>query len=109
MHPYETTGNAGTLFFFFLIACFAYKAFKEGYAIDVKNLDMVNIGYMAEPYRSPAAATFESQQLYLDCIDALYTLGYKKSDAKKKAHLVFSTFDPQPATVQDFLMIALKP
>jgi Holliday junction resolvasome RuvABC DNA-binding subunit len=28
---------------------------------------------------------FESQQLYLDCIDALHALGMKKSEAKKKA------------------------
>jgi hypothetical protein len=51
--------------------------------------------------------SFESQQLYVDCIDALIALGMKKGEAKRKAKFVFSNMDPQPSTIQDFLRIAL--
>jgi hypothetical protein len=51
---------------------------------------------------------FESQQLYVDCIDTLVALGMKKKDAKSRAKFIFSTMDPQPSTVQEFLMIALR-
>jgi hypothetical protein len=50
----------------------------------------------------------ESQQLYADCIEALVALGMKKREAKNKALFVFSTTHPQPKTIQEFLMIALK-
>ena len=52
--------------------------------------------------------SFESQQLYVDCIDALIALGMKKKEAKAKAKFIFSTMNPQPSTVEDFLMIALR-
>lgn len=51
---------------------------------------------------------FESQQLYADCIDALVALGMKKKEAKSKATFIFSTTSPQPKTIQEFLLIALK-
>ena len=51
---------------------------------------------------------FESQQLYADCIDALIALGMKKKEAKNRATFIFSTTDPQPKSIQEFLIIALK-
>lgn len=50
----------------------------------------------------------ESQQLYADCVDALVALGMKKRQAQHQATFVFSTTYPQPKTIQEFLMIALK-
>lgn len=55
-----------------------------------------------------AKPNFDSQQLYVDCIDALYALGMKKSEAKRKAKFIFSTMNPPPATIQEFLIIALN-
>jgi hypothetical protein len=52
--------------------------------------------------------SFESQQLYLDCIDALVALGMKKREARNKAKFVFSTMNPQPQSIQEFLVIALN-
>lgn len=49
---------------------------------------------------------FESTQLYSDCIEALYALGMKKSEAKKRAKAVFSV--AVPSSIQEFLMIALR-
>lgn len=51
---------------------------------------------------------FESQQLYVDCIDALYALGMKKKQAKDRAKFIFSSINPQPTTIQEFLYLALK-
>lgn len=51
---------------------------------------------------------FESQQLYTDCIDALCAIGMKKTEAKKRAKEVFSSTSNPPASIQDFLMIAMR-
>lgn len=60
------------------------------------------------PQEVPAKPNFESQQLYVDCIDALYALGMKKNEAKRKAKFIFSTMNPPPSTIQEFLTIALN-
>lgn len=52
--------------------------------------------------------SFESQQLYVDCIDALIALGMKKKEAKARAKFIFSNMNPQPSSIQDFLIIALR-
>ena len=52
--------------------------------------------------------TFESQQLYIDCIDTLVAIGYKKSEAKKRAKAIFSKHNPTPTSVQEFLNIVMK-
>jgi hypothetical protein len=51
---------------------------------------------------------FETDQLYLDCVDALYALGMKKLEAKKTAKNIFNSSSHRPSTIQDFLMIALS-
>lgn len=51
---------------------------------------------------------FENQPLYVDCIYALVALGMKKKEAKNRATVIFSTTNPQPKSIQEFLTIALK-
>jgi hypothetical protein len=106
--PSEYVGHLCALAFIGVFLFYAYQAYTEGRTIDLKNFDYVTIGYVEEPVKCATVASFESQQLYLDCIEALYTLGFKKSEAKKKAKLIFSSIDPQPSSVQEFLSIALK-
>lgn len=113
--PPEYVGNLLAILFFSVVAWYSFKEFKNGTIINLANLDMINIGYLDDPHivnviqtTSSATQSFESQQLYLDCIEALHALGMKKSEAKKKAKNIFSTFDPAPTTVQEFLMIALR-
>jgi len=107
--PSEYVGNIGALCFFCIFIFYAIKTYMDGATVDLNKIDLINIGYLEEPVKPQTiAANFESQQLYLDCIEALYTIGFKKSDAKKKAMLIFSTFDPQPSSIQEFLSIALQ-
>jgi hypothetical protein len=82
------------------------------------NYDLFTLGYYEQPSaptvivnQQPSdsgIANFESQQLYLDCIDTMVSLGYKKTIAKKRAKIIFSTHKPQPSTVQEFLNIVLS-
>jgi hypothetical protein len=52
--------------------------------------------------------SFESQQLYIDCIDTLVAIGYKKSEAKERARAIFSKHEPTPTCVQEFLNIVMQ-
>lgn len=107
----------GNLIAFIFICVFFYHAFKSyisGAAINLNKIDLITVGYV-EPSDNitivnvdNTSNNFESQQLYIDCIDALYALGMKKSEAKKRAKMIFSTTNPQPKTVQDFLILALR-
>jgi hypothetical protein len=107
----------GNFIAFIFICVFFYHAFKSyisGAAINLNEIDLITVGYV-EPSDNitivnvdNTSNNFESQQLYIDCIDALYTLGMKKSEAKKRAKMIFSTTNPQPKTVQDFLILALR-
>jgi hypothetical protein len=110
--PPEYVGSIFATLFCVGVAYYAIKEFLSGKHIDLHNLDMVTLGYVEEnPIIIQQVETknnFESQQLYLDCIDALHALGMKKSEAKKKAKLIFKTHNPQPESVQAFLMLALK-
>lgn len=107
--PSEYVGNLGALLFFALFIFYAIKSYVDGQTIDINKIDLVTFGYIEDPITTKTTnLNFESQQLYLDCIEALYTLGYKKSEAKKKAKLIFSTFNPQPSSIQEFLSVALK-
>ncbi|NDB57187.1 hypothetical protein EB001_01865 [bacterium] len=109
--PSEFVGNFFATLFCICIVVYAIKSYKLGNSIDIHNLDMITLGYIEDnPIITPVATinNFESQQLYVDCIDALHALGMKKSEAKKRAKLIFSTCNPQPENVQAFLMLALK-
>lgn len=112
MHPYENTSFIFMLAFIGLVYYYARKAYYEGKVIDLHNLDFITVGYLEDqPIIQQVVATrpsFESQQLYFDCIEALHALGMKKTEAKKKAKFIFSTMSDPPSSVQDFLMIALK-
>lgn len=78
--------------------------FTLGYIEDSNNI-IVNVRNKTIKQTKP---DFESQQLYIDCIDALCSIGMKKTEAKKKAKEVFSTMNNPPTSIQDFLMIALR-
>lgn len=110
----------GPVFAWIIIGMLAYytiKAYNSGKIIDIKDLDLVHIGYIESdnPVQNVYNITsidnkpsFESQQLYVDCIDALVALGMKKTESKKRAKHIFSTHNPPPSTVQEFLIIALN-
>ena len=136
--PDPIVGNFVALIIIVLVAFYTYKAYLTGKSIDLNKLDNFIIGYIeAEPttrvvekhfqtINNPVKVvkekteivrvetvidtkpSFESQQLYVDCIDALYALGMKKNEAKKKAKFIFSTMKPAPATIQEFLIIAMS-
>lgn len=112
MHPYENISHIFMYLFLGLVYYYARKAYKEGKVINLHKLDLVNVGYLEDqPIIQQVVETkpsFESQQLYLDCIEALHSLGMKKSEAKRKAKFIFSTMSNPPTSVQEFLMIALK-
>jgi hypothetical protein len=110
-HPFEFLGNVVAVIFIGVMCCYAISAYLDGSTIKLSDLDKVTLGYFDNP--TPVIITqntnnFESQQLYLDCIEALKSLGMKKTEAKKKAKDIFQNFTPQPTTIEQFLMIALR-
>lgn len=128
--PDPIVGNITAIIFVLAIVFYAIKAISENNIIHIS--DKLIIGYVdADPItinevhhhhktiKTVQTKTktkkvvitkpdFESQQLYADCIDALVALGMKKREAQNKASIIFSTTNPQPKTIQEFLMIALK-
>jgi hypothetical protein len=132
--PDPMIGNIMAFIVIAVVTFYTYKAYLSGKSIDLNKLDNFIIGYVEESptlekhyhntYNNPTKIVksvekiiekvidtkpnFESQQLYVDCIDALYALGMKKNEAKKRAKFVFSTINPPPTTIQDFLIIALN-
>lgn len=110
--PPEYIGPLLAAVFLAVMAWYAFKEYQSGNIVDLSKIDLVNIAFLDDQpvinILTNSSNSFESQQLYLDCIDALHSLGMKKSEAKKKAKMIFSTLDPQPKSVQEFLVIALK-
>jgi hypothetical protein len=111
--PVEQVGQICAILFGLVFCYYFYKSYKDTSMHRTFTSDLFTIGYVED---NPVIknivinkeSSFESQQLYVDCIDSLYALGFKKSEAKKRAKFIFSTFKPQPSTVQEFLTIALK-
>lgn len=117
--PDPMVGNLIATVVIFAIGFYAYKAYKYGPAIDIKNLDMITVGYVESDPRiikknikvvkkNTIEESIKDTQLYNDCVDALHSLGLKKSEAKRKTILIFNTVKPSPASVQEFLLIAFK-
>lgn len=113
--PSPMIGNICATLFILLFLFYTYQAYSSGKTIDLSNIDLINVGYLERENINiintnitTPANSFESQQLYLDCIDVLHSMGMKKSEAKKKAKFIFSTVNPPPTTVQEFLLIAFK-
>lgn len=115
--PEPYIGNIVALIFFGMLVYFFFQAKKEGKTINID--DLFTIGYIEDPTPTTTVnvqnkivkkskPNFESQQLYIDCIDALHAIGFKKMDAKKRAKQIFSSMTNPPNSVQDFLMIALR-
>jgi len=76
--------------------------------INIKNKTVKEAAKTVKEAAKTAKPSFESQQLYIDCIDALCAIGMKKTEAKKRAKDIFSSMSNPPTTIQDFLMIALR-
>jgi hypothetical protein len=102
-----------TVLFCLIVLFYAIKSYNDGNAIDFRNIDMINMGYLERDdvfvnvvKPDNIKDTLESQQLYLDCIDALNAIGMKKTQAKKKAKEIFAIHNP--STVQEFLILALQ-
>jgi hypothetical protein len=136
--PHPNVGNFCAFIIICMTIFYTYKAYISGKSLSINQLDNFVIGYVEsdpvvtqvvnktykeiKPVKIIRTKTetiktervvetkpnFESQQLYVDCIDALVALGMKKKDAKSKAKFVFSTLNPQPASIQEFLIIALN-
>jgi hypothetical protein len=119
--PPEYIGHIFAFIFISLCVFYFIKGLNDPNNI-IKPLDRYTIGYFDEPnyttiniknktvkeVAKKSKPNFESQQLYIDCIDALCAIGMKKTEAKKRAKEIFSTMNNPPASIQDFLMIALK-
>lgn len=106
--------------FAFIFGCLMFYYFVKAYSSkETKSLDLelFTIGYLEEPKTSTINITnnivkqskpnFETQQLFIDCVDALVALGIKKTEAKKRTKQIFSSHKP-PTSIQDFLMIAMS-
>jgi hypothetical protein len=119
--PDPIIGNIIALLFVLTTIFYAVKAIFENqtfqlsdnFVIGYIETDPIIINEVHNDHETHSAKTkqsidWQSQQLYTDCINALVALGMKKKDAKNKTILVFSTSNPQPKTIQEFLMIALK-
>ncbi len=111
--PEPYIGNLFATLFGCLFIYYAIKAYYEHSPIN----DLFTIGYIEESgqivnninYTNVSTkASLESQQLYIDCVEALRALGMKKTQATKITKQVFSTTHPLPQTVQEFLLIALR-
>jgi hypothetical protein len=117
--PDSSVGSMCAMAFVALVAYHFIKTYKAGNFTPIS--DMVNIGYVeSAPPCSPVIINqtvqqqaqpvnnFESQQLYIDCVDTLVSIGFKKREARNKAKRVFMS-NPNISTVQEFLTLALKP
>lgn len=111
--PSESLGQLVAILFVLLVIYHAVKAYYNNPPIHLN--DLYTIGYIEESKNVPIVnvisdtkPNFESQQIYIDCIDALHALGMKKIEAKRKAKQVFSSMSNPPSSIQEFLMIALR-
>ena len=115
--PDPITGDLVALLVMCGIAFYTWKAYSEKKAIHLS--DLFTIGYVesnpvvvqevhhvhnnnVHTVQTVKASSFEDQQLYIDCIDTLVAIGYKKREARAKAKKIFSSPNP-PTTVQEFL------
>ncbi len=101
----------------FLIGAFyafmAYNNVMSG-SMSAPNYDLFTLGAIEDSpnqvvvVETAKTNSFESQQLYIDCIDTLVAIGYKKTEAKKRAKAIFSKHKPTPTNVQEFLNIVMQ-
>lgn len=121
--PSPITGDLVALLVMCGVAFYAWKAYSEKKAMQIS--DLFTIGYIeSDPIvvqdvkhihnnthhthinHNLKTSSFEDQQLYIDCIDTLVAVGYKKKEARAKAKQIFSSANP-PTTVQEFLQRAM--
>ena len=109
--PSPTLGHFFALAFIAFIVYHFVKAYNDPTKhISPQSMDLFTFGYVEN---SPvyiidkSKQDFKSSQFFKDCVDALHALGMKKTPAKNKAIEIFSN-DPQPQSVQEFLVMALR-
>lgn len=117
--PNPIIGNLVAIAFVCGVVYHTLKAFKNNKPI-VMN-DLFTLGYVEENHtpiivKTPPVivnnvvtkqSSFEDQKLFMDCVDTLVAIGYKRREAKSRAKKIFSSDNP-PSTVQAFLEIALR-
>lgn len=101
------------VFFYYFIKAFNnpkhridLEYFTLGYIEDSNNVT-VNIKNKTVQVKN-TKPNIESQQLFIDCVDALHAIGLKKTEAKKRAKEIFTNMENPPTNIQDFLMIAMR-
>ena len=91
--------------------------FTIGYIEESTNVPVVNVKTEPQIKVEPVVKIIQNEQkklppeanaIYTDCVDALRALGMKKTEAVKRTKDIFTDLDNPPATVQGFLMIALR-
>jgi|LakMenE18May11ns_1017448.scaffolds.fasta_scaffold9110858_2 hypothetical protein len=103
--PPEYVGSIAAILFVLMVTFFTFKSYIENTTTSVN--DLFTIGYI-EDNQSQNITNILYQQpneidakLYLDCVDTLVAVGYKKSAAKK---LVTEYFKKNTASnVQEFI------
>ena len=110
--PPEYIGHFFATLFFIIVLFHVIKAFTN--TNEMHNSDIFVIGYVEDSVNQvnniyiKESIKLESQQLFIDCVDALKALGMKKNEAMRKARNIFTTQEFKPQTVQEFLLIALN-
>lgn len=95
-----------------MVLYYAIKAFYDDK--QTISTDLFTLGYIEDSkdkiivVQNRDKQNLETQQLFIDCIDALHALGMKKNEAKKRARHIFNSASNSPSSVQEFLMIALR-
>jgi hypothetical protein len=103
----------GTLFATAFVCLVIYHTIKAYYTKSIEPSDLFVLGYVEEAAPQTnnyyvESVKLESQQLFIDCVDALRALGMKKSEATRKARTIFTNGQHNPKTIQEFLLIALQ-
>lgn len=109
--PSEWVGIFFAIIVFMVFLYHARQTFLHGPHINYLERDLFNIGYVEADNINVVVKNSKNInsydiQLYNDCVDALYAIGMKKSQAKAKTKEVFESHNPK--SIQEFLMLALK-
>lgn len=101
--PPESVGSLAAILFVGMIVFFTVKSYIENTTTTIN--DLFTIGYVESPTPNITNIVCQTNdidaKLYLDCVDTLVAIGYKKSAAKK---LVTEYFKKNTASsVQEFI------
>lgn len=112
--PPEYVGSLFALVFIALLIYYTIKAYIEEDHTPI-DIDNFIIGYVEESQTSPIVnvnvvnpKSYETTQMFIDCVDALHALGMKKSAAKRKVREVYEQIGKPPESLQEFLIKVMK-